>query len=40
MKMKIKNKSHRYDISRSTSRHGHNYDKCKKVPQYSDAYLY
>ena len=28
--MKIKNKSHRYDVSRSTFRHGHNYDKCKK----------
>ena len=30
MKMKMKNKSHRYDINRPTSRHGHKYSKYKK----------
>ena len=36
--MKMKNGSHRYDISRSRSRHGHNYSKYK-VSQYDDAYM-
>ena len=30
MKMKIKNKSHRYEINRSRSRHGYKYSKYKK----------
>ena len=30
MKMKIKNKSHRYGINRLTSKHGHKYNKHKK----------
>ena len=30
MKTKIKNKSHRYDINRPMSRHGHKYSKYKK----------
>ena len=29
MKMEMKNRSHRYDINRSTSRYGHNYSKYK-----------
>ena len=39
MKMKMKNRSHRYDISRLTSRQGHNYSKYK-MSQYGDAYMY
>ena len=34
MKMKIKNRSHRYDINRPGNRHGHKYSK------YDDAYMY
>ena len=30
MKMKLKHRSHRYDISRRRSRHGHKYSKYKK----------
>ena len=30
MKMKMKNISHRYDINRPRSRHGHKYSKYKK----------
>ena len=30
MKMKLKHRSHRYDISRCRSRHGHKYSKYKK----------
>ena len=30
MKLKVKNRSHRYDRNRPRSRHGHKYDKCKK----------
>ena len=30
MKMKIKNRSHRYDINRPSSRHVHKYSKHKK----------
>ena len=26
----MKNRSHRYDINRAISRHGHKYSKCKK----------
>ena len=40
MKMKMKNRSDRYDINRPRSRHGHKYNKYKKVPQYYDAYMY
>ena len=29
MKMKMKNRSHRYDINRPKSRHGHMYNKYK-----------
>ena len=39
MKMKIKNRSHRYDISRPRSRQGHSYSKYK-ASQYGDAYMY
>ena len=35
--MKMKNRSHRYDINRPRSRHGHKYS---KVYQYNDAYMY
>ena len=38
--MKMKNKSHRYDINRHRSKRGHKYIKYK-VPQYDDdAYMY
>ena len=37
MKMKMKNRSHRYDINRARPRHGHKYSKYK-VPQQDDAY--
>ena len=30
MKIKMKNRSHRYDINRPRSRHGHKYSKYKK----------
>ena len=30
MKMKIKTRSHRYEINRPGSKHGHNYSKYKK----------
>ena len=35
----MKNRSHRHDINRPRSRHGH---KCRKyrVSQYDDAYMY
>ena len=39
MKMKMKNRSLRYDINRPRSRHGHKYSKYK-VSQYGDAYMY
>ena len=40
MKMKIKNRSHSYDINRRMYRHGHKYNKQKEVAQYDDAYMY
>ena len=39
MKMKIKDRSHRYDIIRPRSRHGHNFSKYK-VSRYDDVYIY
>ena len=30
MEMKVSNRSHRYDINRPMSRHGHKYSKYKK----------
>ena len=36
--MKMKKESHRYDINRSRSRHGHK--TVKIVPQYGNAYMY
>ena len=38
MNMKIKNRSHRFDMNRPWSRHGHKYNKYK-VSQYDDAYM-
>ena len=35
----MKNRSHRYDINRPRSRHGHKYSGYK-VSQYDDAYTY
>ena len=35
--MEKKNRSHRYDINRLRSRHGHRYSNYKK---YNDAYMY
>ena len=40
MKMKIKNRSRRYDINRPRSRPGHKYSKYKKLSQYDDAFIY
>ena len=40
MNMKKKNRSQRYDINRSRSRHGHTYSKYKKMSQYDVAYMY
>ena len=39
IKIKMKNRSHRYDISRPRFREGQNYSKCK-VSQYGEAYVY
>ena len=39
IKIKMKNRSHRYDISRPRSRQGQNYGKYK-VSQYADAYIH
>ena len=39
IKIKMKNRSHRYDISRPRSRQGQNYSKYK-VSQYGEAYVY
>ena len=39
IKIKMKNRSHRYDISRPRSRQGQNYSKYK-VSQYADAYIH
>ena len=33
MEMKVKNRSHRYDINRPKFRHGHKHSKYKKVSQ-------
>ena len=38
MKMKIKNRSHRFDMNSPRSRHGPKYNKYK-VSQYDDAYM-
>ena len=40
MKIKVRKRSHKYDINRPSSRHGDKYSKCKKVPPYDDAYMY
>ena len=40
IKVKMKKRSHRYDINRPRSRHGHRYSKYKKVSRYDDAYIY
>ena len=37
--MEMKNRSHRYDINRSRSRHIHKYSKYK-MSQYENAYIY
>ena len=37
IKIEMKNRSHRYDINRPRSRHGHKYSKYKK---YNGAYMY
>ena len=39
MKMKIKNRSHRYDTNRPSVRHGHIYSKYK-MSHYENAYMY
>ena len=39
--MKMKNRSHRYNINRPRSRNGCKYSKyIKEVSQYHDAYMY
>ena len=37
--MKMKNRSHRYDLNRARPRHEHKYSKYK-VSQYDDAYIF
>ena len=37
MKIKIKNRSQRYNINRPRSRHGQKYSKYKKMSHYDDA---
>ena len=37
--LKMKNRSHRYDIDRPRPRHGHKYTKYK-MSQYNDGYVY
>ena len=39
MKMKLKNRSHRYEINRPRTRYGQEYSKYQ-VSQYDDAYMY
>ena len=39
MKMKMQNRSYRYNIDRHRSRQGHKYIK-SKVPQFNYCYLY
>ena len=36
----MKNRSHRYDINRPSSTHGHKYSKYIRSVSYDDAYLY
>ena len=40
MNMKNKNRSHRYDINRPRSRHGHKYSKYKKMSLHEDDYMH
>ena len=40
VKMKMKNRSHRCDINRPSSRHEHKPSKYLKVFRYGDAYMY
>ena len=39
MRLTMKNRSHRYDINRPPSKHGHKYTKYK-MSQYNDGYVY
>ena len=39
MKMKIESRSHRYNINRPRSRHGHKHSRYE-VSRYDDAYMY
>ena len=39
IRLKIKNRSHRYDINRPHSRHGHKYTKYK-MSQCNGGYMY
>ena len=39
MRLKMKNRSSRYDINRPTSRHGHKYTKFE-MSRYNDCYMY
>ena len=38
MRLKMKNRSHRYDINRPCPRHGHKYSK-NKMSRYNDGYM-
>ena len=40
MRLKMKNRSHRYDIISRRLRHGHKNIKYKNVSQYNDGYTY
>ena len=39
MMLKMKNRSHRYDVNRPRLRHGHKYTKYK-LPQYNDGSMH
>ena len=40
MNLKMKNRSHKYNINRPRCRYGHKYSTYKKVSHYDDAYMY
>ena len=40
MKMKMKNRTHKYNINKPRSRHGHKYIKYEKMSQHDDTYMY
>ena len=39
-RLKLKNRSHTYDINRPRPRHGHKYTKFYIMSQYNNGYMY